>query len=424
MLKTTKLATLALAGSLIVGGGILSTNAETAYNNTAVAGISLSVNNYVTSIEDATPVIALEGEAKKVAKLNKTSKKNAKLVMANIENTVNVRKKGAESSKIVGKMYKGDGGKILKKGKYWTKIKSGKVKGWVKNEFLLFGDTAHNYALKVCNKTAKVTTTTLKVRKKKSQNSDVVTLIPEGGKYPVKKRCGKWVKISIDDDCKGYVAADFVDVKVNYGKALTVKEINDINDANNATNTQTEQPSTTTVTKTTTDTVTSTNNNSVSTVKPQRNSSSSSNSSSSNSSSNQKSQFSNDASVSSSSTSTSNGGSQIAKYAQRFIGNPYVYGGTSLTNGTDCSGFTQSVYAHFGKSLPRTAAAQSHSGTEVSLSDLKPGDLIFYERGGEIGHVAMYIGGGSVVHASCPATGIKVSPYNYSKPACARRITG
>lgn len=115
-------------------------------------------------------------------------------------------------------------------------------------------------------------------------------------------------------------------------------------------------------------------------------------------------------------------GAQVASYATQFVGNPYVYGGSSLTGGADCSGFTMAVYANFGISLPHNAAAQSGCGTPVSLSDLQPGDLLFYDNGGGIGHVALYIGGGSVVHASSPETGIKISAYNYRSPVAAVRL--
>ena len=114
-------------------------------------------------------------------------------------------------------------------------------------------------------------------------------------------------------------------------------------------------------------------------------------------------------------------GAQIAAYATQFVGNPYVYGGASLTGGADCSGFTMAVFANFGIGLPHNAAAQSGCGRSVSLSDLQPGDLLFYDNGGGIGHVTLYIGGGQVVHASSPETGIKISAYNYRTPVCAVR---
>ena len=110
----------------------------------------------------------------------------------------------------------------------------------------------------------------------------------------------------------------------------------------------------------------------------------------------------------------------VVDFALQFEGNPYVYGGTSLTNGADCSGFVLSVMANFGVSLPRTAASQSTVGTPVSLDSIQPGDLLFYQGSGGIGHVTMYIGNGQVVHASNPSTGITVSSINYRTPCCAR----
>lgn len=115
-------------------------------------------------------------------------------------------------------------------------------------------------------------------------------------------------------------------------------------------------------------------------------------------------------------------GEQIAAYALQFVGNPYVWGGTSLTDGADCSGFTQSVFAAFGIYLPRTAEEQAYGGgTPVDLGSLQPGDLIFYSDGGYIGHVSIYIGNGQVVHASSPSTGIIVSDRSYRSEASAMR---
>lgn len=106
----------------------------------------------------------------------------------------------------------------------------------------------------------------------------------------------------------------------------------------------------------------------------------------------------------SSSSSGSGSGSSVVDFATQFVGNPYVWGGTSLTGGADCSGFTQSVYANFGVSLPRTSYEQQNAGTEVSYADAQPGDLICYG-----GHVAIYMGNGRIVHASNSVDGIKIS---------------
>lgn len=112
-----------------------------------------------------------------------------------------------------------------------------------------------------------------------------------------------------------------------------------------------------------------------------------------------------------SSSSDSSLGAAIANYALKFVGNPYVYGGTSLTNGADCSGFTMAVHKHFGISIPRNSTAQSYGGRSVSISAVQPGDIIYYGD-----HVGIYIGGSQIVHASTRETGIKISHYMYRTP--------
>ena len=127
-------------------------------------------------------------------------------------------------------------------------------------------------------------------------------------------------------------------------------------------------------------------------------------------------------SSSSGSSSSSSLGQQIADFACQYVGYPYVYGGNSLTNGVDCSGFTQQVYLHFGYSIPRRASIQATVGTSVSISNLQPGDLVFYGDSTGVGHVTIYIGNGQVVHASTPTKGIIISNMNYRTPMCAKRI--
>lgn len=115
-------------------------------------------------------------------------------------------------------------------------------------------------------------------------------------------------------------------------------------------------------------------------------------------------------------------GIDLANRAIQYVGCPYVYGGNSLSNGTDCSGFTMLLYAKYGISLAHSARAQARCGSEVSISDLRPGDLVFYSRGSGIDHVAIYIGGGQVCHASNPTNGIIITGVNYRTPVCARRL--
>lgn len=112
----------------------------------------------------------------------------------------------------------------------------------------------------------------------------------------------------------------------------------------------------------------------------------------------------------------------VCQYAKEFLGNPYVWGGTSLTKGADCSGFVLSVFKKYGISLPHSSVAQAGSGTAIKVSEAQPGDLIFYGNGKRINHVAIYIGGGQVIHASNPKTGIRISNVSYRSPVKAVRV--
>lgn len=114
----------------------------------------------------------------------------------------------------------------------------------------------------------------------------------------------------------------------------------------------------------------------------------------------------------------------LVSYACEFVGNPYVWGGTSLTNGADCSGFVLSIFAKYGIYLPHSSAAQAGYGTRVNASEAQPGDLFFYGSGSSISHVAIYIGNGQIVHASSAKTGIKISNAFYKTPICVTRLLG
>lgn len=112
----------------------------------------------------------------------------------------------------------------------------------------------------------------------------------------------------------------------------------------------------------------------------------------------------------------------LCEYAKQFLGNPYVWGGTSLTNGADCSGYVLSIFAKYGISLPHSSRAQANMGIKISMSEARPGDLVFYSKGGRINHVAIYIGGGQVIHASSPKTGIRITSAYYRTPTTVRRL--
>ena len=339
-----------------------------------------------------------------------TESKYANKAVADIYSTttLNIRKKGSINAKIVGKMKKGNIATVLKKGSEWSKVRSGNVTGYVKNQYLVFGDEIENFAKQNVKKVAKVQTETLRVRKKASTDSKIVTLVSEDDKLKVKKQTNDWAKVKVDGQT-GYVSKDYAKVTYSFGKAKSMKQIQ----AEQAAKEAQKQAAQTTI-----------GNESASTS-----SSNTSNSSTTSGSTKASSvQAAKKASVSVSSSGSSATGSRIASYAQQFIGNPYRYGGNSLTSGIDCSGFTQQIMAKFGYSISRTSSSQAGEGREVSTSNLRAGDLVFYGNGGSINHVAVYIGGGQVVHASNsapdPRGGIKISNVNYRTPICARRIIG
>ena len=308
-----------------------------------------------------------------------TESKYANKAVADIYSTttLNIRKKGSINAKIVGKMKKGNIATVLKKGSEWSKVRSGNVTGYVKNQYLVFGDEIENFAKQNVKKVAKVQTETLRVRKKASTDSKIVTLVSEDDKLKVKKQTNDWAKVKVDGQT-GYVSKDYAKVTYSFGKAKSMKQIQTEQEAKEAKKRAEEAARS--------------------------------------------------KSVSTTSSGSSATGSRIASYAQQFVGNPYRYGGNSLTNGIDCSGFTQQIMAKFGYSISRTSSSQSGDGRAVSTSNLRAGDLVFYGDGGSIDHVALYIGGGQVVHASnsapYPRGGIKISNVNYRTPICARRIIG
>ena len=286
--------------------------------------------------------------------------------LAYVEEAVNVRAEPDENSERVGSLPVHGIALVAEKGDTWTKIESGITVGYVRNDYLLFGDAAGAYAEETCPKVAKVNTTTLYVRAEQNENSECLTMIPEGESYeviPQDSDVDGWTYIQVDSDIEGYVSSDYVDISYGFSHAISVAEEEEIRKQKEAE----EQARLAEMTST----------------KRQ----------------------------------------EVVNYALQFVGNPYVYGGTSLTNGTDCSGFTMSVYAHFGYGLPRTAAAQMQGLSSVDLSAIQPGDLLFYRgKDGSIGHVTMYIGGGQVVHASSSTTGIIVSGIGYRTPCAAARV--
>lgn len=391
-----------------------------------LAGISLSMDKYYTAtymadkeqekepeVTEAPAATEAPTAAPTAAPVAKEPSKYENVGISIANDYVNIRKRPSEDSKIRGKLYRGAAATIVKTKGDWVKISSGSVNGYIKKEYLAIGEEAEKVAEKFGKKIATVNTTTLKVREKRSTESLVVTLIPDEESYNVVNEFDKWVKIKVDGDTRGYVAKEYVDISIEFDDAISIKEEKEAArrkaeaeaaaaEAEAAAYEQSQQQS-----------YSEPEQQSYQQSDSDSGNSGSSNGGSSNGGSSSGSAYKNQG------TGT---GSDVAAYAQKFVGNPYKYGGTSLTKGTDCSGFVMSVYARFGYSLPRVAASQAGSGTKVSLDSVQPGDLIFYGGGSGINHVAMYVGNGTVVHASNEVDGIKYSDMFYRTPTCARRI--
>lgn len=296
-----------------------------------------------------------------------------------VDTYLNVRKKPSKSGKIVGKMTKNSGCHIYYIKKGWAKIVSGKVEGFVKASYLTTDEKAEQLATKVGRECVEIQTDSLRVRALPSTTAPIYSVVSEGEEFTIKKRnltvhyIEKIVekqKISKEaiQRAGGYegmaqTMKDFICIYVDDDYAFVAKEY------------VKEQYTLKRATK-------------VSTV--------------------------------TASNGVSSGQASIVEYAKQFLGNRYVWGGSSLTGGTDCSGFTMSLYAKYGYHLPHNAAAQA--GCTRSVSSPMPGDLFFYSNGSRINHVAMYIGGGMVIHASNARDGIKISNAYYRHPVKIGRV--
>ena len=287
------------------------------------------------------------------------------LVISKVNNYLNVRAEPKSDGKIIGKMTSKAAGEILESLDGWYKIKSGPITGYITADpqYTATGQEAKDIAMQTATLRAVINTDVLNVRTEPNTDAKIWTQIVKDERYPVLAQLDGWVQIELD-------SVDEEDGSEG-DKAYISTRDNNVEVRYALTEAIKFSP------------------------------------------------------AEEAANAAASRRSKVVNYALQFVGNPYVWGGTSLTKGADCSGFTMQVMKQFGVSLPHYSGAQAKMGKPVKSSEMRPGDLIFYANsGGTVNHVAMYIGNGQIVHAASKKSGIKISTWNYRTPVAIRNVLG
>lgn len=364
---------------------------------------------------------------------------------------VNVRSEAStDSGEVIGVLKNHDSAEIESvEDDGWYKIKSGDVEGYVAAWLIKTGEEADRIASEVAYNYVVNNAVSLNVRTQADEESDVVTALDEGAEAEVVAEDGNWFKVALDPDTYGYVSKDYVEEKTAYPTGETIDQMlseaeaesrEDEQAAQTETQqteaVQTETPQTDTpqeetlqtnapqteAAETQTPQTEAAETETPQTDTPQTETQQTDTPQTEAPQTEAPQTEAPQTEAPQTEAAASQTGAAVVAYAAQFVGNPYVWGGTSLTNGADCSGFTQSVFAHFGVSLPHDAASQLYCGTQVSIDSLAPGDLVFFSSGSGIDHVAIYAGNGSIVHAANSQAGICWGSLNWMTPVAACRV--
>ena len=284
------------------------------------------------------------------------------MAFSDTEDYTYIRSAPDENSDWVGKLYGDSAAQVLEYLDGWTKIRSGLAEGYVPSDALITGTAAEEQAPEYENNTVTVTAYALNVRDGQGTSANILTQVERDETYEVTgEAVDGWYPVKVGE-IDGWVSGTYVTADTSYSYGETKEE----EEARIAQEKQKEEEA---------------------------------------------------QAVQAGVSGVLTGGQAVIDYACQFIGNPYVWGGTSLTEGADCSGFVQSVYAHFGISLPRTSSQMRSAGYAVSYEEALPGDLILYD-----GHVGLYMGDGNIVNAMNEADGIGICSATYTTIVAVRRV--